>query len=86
MGVLDSIFGSGSTTAVPGGNLTKPIIIALLGLLASRPSADQETQRPPAPPAIRFRRPPIRALYREHSQRRPRICHSAVSSAAWADC
>ena len=36
MGVLDSIFGSGSTTAVPGGNLTKPIIIALLGLLASR--------------------------------------------------
>ena len=50
MGVLDSIFGSGSTTAVPGGNLTKPIIIALLGLLASRAlSGSRSTAAPGAP-------------------------------------
>ena len=50
MGVLDSIFGSGSATAVPGGNLTKPIIIALLGLLASRAlSGSRGTAAPGAP-------------------------------------
>ena len=50
MGVLDNIFGSGSTTAVPGGNLTKPIIIALLGLLASRAlSGSRSTAAPGAP-------------------------------------
>jgi len=31
MGLLDDIFGS----AVPGGNITKPLMLALLGLLAS---------------------------------------------------
>jgi uncharacterized protein YidB (DUF937 family) len=36
MGVLDDIFGSSSNPAVPGGNLTKPLVIALLALLASR--------------------------------------------------
>jgi uncharacterized protein YidB (DUF937 family) len=36
MGVLDNIFGSSSNPAVPGGNLTKPLVIALLALLASR--------------------------------------------------
>jgi uncharacterized protein YidB (DUF937 family) len=35
MGFLDNVFGSGST-AVPGGNVTKPLMIALLALLASR--------------------------------------------------
>ena len=36
MGVLDDVLGSSSNTAVPGGNLTKPLVIALLALLASR--------------------------------------------------
>jgi uncharacterized protein YidB (DUF937 family) len=36
MGLLDSIFGSDSSSAVPGGNVTKPLMIALLALLASR--------------------------------------------------
>jgi hypothetical protein len=35
MGLLDSVFGSDTSSAVPGGN-TKPLIIALLALLASR--------------------------------------------------
>jgi uncharacterized protein YidB (DUF937 family) len=36
MGLLDNIFGSDSGSAVPGGNITKPLMIALLALLASR--------------------------------------------------
>ena len=36
MGLLDNVFGSGSGSAVPGGNVTKPLVIALLALLASR--------------------------------------------------
>jgi hypothetical protein len=36
MGLLDSVFGSDTSSAVPGGNVTKPLIIALLALLASR--------------------------------------------------
>jgi hypothetical protein len=36
MGSLDNVFGSSSNPAVPGGNLTKPLIMALLALLASR--------------------------------------------------
>lgn len=36
MGLLDNVFGSGSSSAVPGGNVTKPLMIALLALLASR--------------------------------------------------
>jgi hypothetical protein len=36
MGVLDSIFGTDKGPAVPGGNLAKPLMIALLALLASR--------------------------------------------------
>jgi uncharacterized protein YidB (DUF937 family) len=35
MGLLDNIFGGGSGSAIPGG-LTKPLMIALLALLASR--------------------------------------------------
>src|SRR5262245_46823632 len=34
MGLLDNIFGSGSDPAVPGGNISKPLMIALLALLA----------------------------------------------------
>ena len=33
---MSNIFGSDSGSAVPGGNLTKPLVIALLALLASR--------------------------------------------------
>jgi uncharacterized protein YidB (DUF937 family) len=36
MGFLDDVSGSGSNPAVPGGNVTKPLMIALLALLASR--------------------------------------------------
>jgi len=36
MGLLDNVFGSSSGSAVPGGNVTKPLMIALLALLASR--------------------------------------------------
>jgi uncharacterized protein YidB (DUF937 family) len=36
MGLLDNVFGSGSGSAVPGSNVTKPLMIALLALLASR--------------------------------------------------
>jgi uncharacterized protein YidB (DUF937 family) len=36
MGSLDNVFGSDSNSAVPGGNLTKPLMIALMALLASR--------------------------------------------------
>ena len=36
MASLDSIFGSDSGSAIPGGNVTKPLMIALFALLASR--------------------------------------------------
>jgi uncharacterized protein YidB (DUF937 family) len=36
MGLLDNVFGSDSSSAVPGGNVPKPLMIALLALLASR--------------------------------------------------
>jgi len=36
MGLLDNVLGSSSGSAVPGGNVTKPLMIALLGLLAAR--------------------------------------------------
>ena len=36
MASLDAIFGSSSNPAVPGGSLTKPLMVALLALLASR--------------------------------------------------
>jgi len=36
MGLPDDIFGSETNPAVPGGNITKPLIIALLAYMASR--------------------------------------------------
>jgi uncharacterized protein YidB (DUF937 family) len=36
MGALDDVFVSSSNPAVPGGGVTKPLMIALLALLASR--------------------------------------------------
>jgi uncharacterized protein YidB (DUF937 family) len=53
MGLLDNVFGSSSGSAVPGGNVTKPLMIALLGLLASRymsgGSKEAASARPDAP-------------------------------------
>ena len=36
MGLLDNVLGSDQASAVPGGSVTKPLMIALLALLASR--------------------------------------------------
>jgi uncharacterized protein YidB (DUF937 family) len=58
MGLLDNMLGS----AVPGGNITKPLMLALLGLLASgalfrnserqvEPAKPPGSPVPPAPPA-----------------------------------
>jgi uncharacterized protein YidB (DUF937 family) len=55
MGLLDSVFGSDSSSAVPGGNVTKPLMIALLALLASRymsggaKGASKDTSSPTGP-------------------------------------
>jgi uncharacterized protein YidB (DUF937 family) len=50
MGLLDNVFGSGSGSAVPGGNVTKPLMIALLGLLASRYMSGASKEAPSARP------------------------------------
>jgi uncharacterized protein YidB (DUF937 family) len=51
--MASNIFGSDSSSAVPGGNVTKPLVIALLALLASRylgkKGADQTASADPAP-------------------------------------
>jgi len=47
-----NIFGSDSSLAVPGGSLTKPLVIALLALLASRYMSGGQKQAP-APEAPR---------------------------------
>jgi uncharacterized protein YidB (DUF937 family) len=44
-----NIFGSGSGPAVPGGNVAKPLIIALLALLASRYMSGGGQKQAPAP-------------------------------------
>ena len=48
-----NIFGSDSSLAVPGGSLTKPLVIALLALLASRYMSGGQKQAP-APEAPRL--------------------------------
>ena len=50
---MSNIFGSESGQAVPGGNLTKPLVIALLALLASRYMAGGGQKDAPAPEAPR---------------------------------
>jgi uncharacterized protein YidB (DUF937 family) len=50
MGLLDNVFGSGSSSAVPGGNVTKPLMIALLALLASRYMSGGSKEASPAAP------------------------------------
>ena len=57
MGSLDNVFGSDSNSAVPGGNLTKPLMIALLALLASRSMSGgtkdaPASARPETPPKL----------------------------------
>jgi len=51
--MASNIFGSDGGSAVPGGNVAKPLVIALLALLASRyfggKSADQSASPSPAP-------------------------------------
>jgi len=49
MGLLDNVFGSSSGSALPGGNVTKPLMIALLGLLAAR-AMSGGTKEAPVPP------------------------------------
>jgi len=46
MGALDNIFGSDSSSAVPGGSVTKPLMIALMALLASRYMSGGSKQSP----------------------------------------
>jgi uncharacterized protein YidB (DUF937 family) len=46
---MSNIFGSDSGPAVPGGNLTKPLVIALLALLASRYMSGGQKSSAPAP-------------------------------------
>jgi uncharacterized protein YidB (DUF937 family) len=48
---MSNIFGSDSGSAVPGGNLTKPLVIALLALLASRYMSGGQKQSMPSPDA-----------------------------------
>lgn len=54
MGLLDDMLGS----AVPGGNITKPLMLALLGLLASGALFRGGGEREAAPPQPGGARPP----------------------------
>ena len=56
---MSNIFGSNSGSAVPGGNLTKPLVIALLALLASRYMAGGQKQSAPAPDVSRTPEAPL---------------------------
>jgi uncharacterized protein YidB (DUF937 family) len=47
-----NIFGSDSGPVVPGGNLTKPLVIALLALLASRYMSGGQKQAPAEAPKL----------------------------------
>jgi uncharacterized protein YidB (DUF937 family) len=53
-----NIFGSDSGPAVPGGSVTKPLVIALLALLASRYLSGGGQKPAPAPEAPRLPDPP----------------------------
>ena len=63
---MSNIFGSNSGSAVPGGNLTKPLVIALLALLASRYMAGGQKQSMPAPDASKSPEAPRRVRRRMH--------------------
>jgi uncharacterized protein YidB (DUF937 family) len=47
-----NIFGSESNPAVPGGSVTKPLIIALLALLASRAMSGEQKKAPAEMPKL----------------------------------
>jgi uncharacterized protein YidB (DUF937 family) len=64
---MSNIFGSDSGSAVPGGNLTKPLVIALLALLASRYMAGGQKQSAPAPDASRVPEAPPRGSAQDAS-------------------
>jgi uncharacterized protein YidB (DUF937 family) len=49
MGLPDNIFGSDKSSPVPGGSVAKPLIIALLALLASRYLSGKGNQEPITP-------------------------------------
>lgn len=49
MGLPDNIFGSDKSSPVPGGSVAKPLIIALLALLASRYMSGKGSQQPSTP-------------------------------------
>lgn len=55
MALPDDVFGSDDNPAVPGGNMTKPLIIALLAYLASRyfggGQAEEGASKPASPPS-----------------------------------
>ena len=51
MGLPDNIFGSDKSSAVPGGSVAKPLIIALLALLASRYLSGKGSQEEAGAPA-----------------------------------
>ena len=42
MGMLDDALGSSSNPAIPGGDLSKPLMVALLALLAARYTSGKE--------------------------------------------
>ena len=74
---MSNIFGSESGQAVPGGNLTKPLVIALLALLASRYMAGGGQKDAPAPEAPRV---PRNAQGRVRRKRRlPAACSMALA-------
>ncbi len=49
MGLPDNIFGSDKSSPVPGGSVAKPLIIALLALLASRYMSSKANPQPSTP-------------------------------------
>ena len=75
---MSNIFGSNSGSAVPGGNLTKPLVIALLALLASRYMGGGQKQSMPAPDA----HPRLRKLRRRlrRRMRLPAACSMALAA------
>lgn len=61
MALPNDVFGSDDNPAVPGGNMTKPLIIALLAYLASRyfgsGQAEEGASKPASPPSESLSRP-----------------------------
>ena len=58
MGLPNDVFGSDTNPAVPGGNITKPLMIALLAVLASRYLSGGQKEEPASGTPERMPRPP----------------------------